>query len=26
MHVNGLDKISTEVIETARDSLIIGIR
>nr|WP_142240561.1 hypothetical protein [Staphylococcus argenteus] len=26
MDVNGLDKISTEVVETARDSLIIGIR
>ncbi len=26
MDINGLDKISTEVIETARDSLVIGIR
>ena len=26
MDINGLDKISTEVIETVRDSLVIGIR
>jgi len=26
MDINGLDKINTEVVETARDSLVIGIR
>ena len=26
MDINGLDKISTEVVETNRDSLVIGIR
>ncbi|MQI91122.1 ATP-binding protein, partial [Escherichia coli] len=26
MDINGLDKIITEVVETARDSLVIGIR
>jgi hypothetical protein len=26
MDINGLDKISTEVVEIARDSLVIGIR
>ena len=26
MDINGLDKISTEVVEATRDSLVIGIR